>query len=48
MRSCGRLGPARLGSTVDRSNATVLGKRRYGRVIGAEQALFLGVTLDEL
>ena len=44
-RSCGRLGPARLGSTFDRSRSSTSLKRGSGSCVCPEQALFARVTL---
>ena len=47
-RSCGRFGPARHGSTVAQVELQRVGEHRVGRGVGAEQALFLAVALDQL
>ena len=47
-RSCGRFGPARLGSTVPRSSSIVSVNTGSGVVVGAEESLRLRVRLDEL
>ena len=46
-RSCGRRGPARLGSTAPRSSSTSVDEGRRRIAVAAEQALLLGVALDE-
>ena len=47
-RSCGRFGPARLGSTVERSSSIVSVYTGSAVVVGAEQALRLRVRFDKL
>ena len=49
-RSCGRFGPARLGSIVPRSSLQHLGvmRDRGAAVAAVEQLLLLGVALDQL
>ena len=47
MRSCGRLGPARLGTTVDRSSSSVSEKIGSGASRLVEQPLLPAVGLDE-
>ena len=47
-RSCGRLGPARLGSTVAEVELQGVGEDGLGRARGAEEPLLLAVALDEV
>ena len=47
-RSCGRRGPARLGSTVARSSSISSVNSGSGDVVGSEQPLLLGVALDQV
>ena len=46
-RSCGRFGPARLGSTVERSSSRLSVKTGSGVASVRKEPLFLGVRLDE-
>ena len=46
-RSCGRAGPAMLGTTAARSSSMVLGEERVGRARFVEEPLLLGVGLDQ-
>ena len=47
-RSCGRLGPAALGSTFPRSRSSTSLKTRLGVSIGSEQTLFSRVPFDQV
>ena len=46
-RSCGRFGPARLGSTVARSSAEQFGVFGFGRFVVVEESLLAAVGLDQ-